>query len=119
MSISALDALQRGLLNLRANPTLVVLQVLQGVVVAIFAIAGVVPLVLAVGVGLLRAFMEAGKGANPFDPGPVEEILALVEQAATQWPMLLAAGFAALAVWTVGFLVYCWALPMRTNSGHE
>lgn len=105
MRISAIDALQRGLLNLRANPMLAVWQVVQNVLIGIIVLAGLMPLVLALGAGAARVLWSASRSWDPSQNAELEDLMA---NAIEQWPLLLAALAAAFAVWTVAFLVYCW-----------
>lgn len=110
MRISSVDALQRGLLNLRANVPLVGLQILQSLIVTVVSLAGLVPLVLAFGVGMLKAIW--GTGAGGWRQAPNTELERLFERVMQewpeQWPLLVAAFLAAGAVWTVAFFAYCW-----------
>lgn len=104
--VSAIDALQRGLRNLRANPMLLALQVGQGVVLLVLGLAGLWPLALAIGLDEAAELWLAGQ--QGWDPGRVADFEGLFENALDQWQLLVAALGAAAAVWAVAFLVYCW-----------
>jgi hypothetical protein len=96
MRLSAVDCLRRGWGSLMANWELVVLQWLQSIVVTLLFLLGVlVPiLVLGLGTDLLRRSAPS-----------LEELV--VELFNFSWPLVLAL-LAALAIWTVAFLVHCY-----------
>ena len=74
MRLSAVDSIQHGLLNLRANWELVIALFVQTIVVTVIAIVGLLPLVFALGFSFLRSTFgnldgvdgaEGGTGAAP------------------------------------------------------
>ncbi len=107
MRLSAIDAVQRGLTNLRSNWELALLQMLQGLILSVLSLAGVVPIVLALGAGFLRTFWSAstspwGGGSGPPDFSPY------IERLVSNWPIFAAAIFGAFCVWTLAFVIYCY-----------
>lgn len=99
MSLSATDSIQHGLLNLRANWQLVVVQFLQTLAVTLVAILGLVPVVLALGFAFLRGVM-----ANFASSGGTE----LLERGLEAGVPLIVAFLAATLIWTIAFVVYCY-----------
>ena len=65
MRLSAIDSLQHGLLNLRANWQLILLQVLQSLLVMVISLVGLVPIVMVLGFTFVRgAFDNFGSGGE-------------------------------------------------------
>ncbi|MDH3745684.1 MAG: hypothetical protein OES47_11355 [Acidobacteriota bacterium] len=108
MRLSAIDAVQRGLTNLRSNRELIVLQMVQGGILAVLSVAGAVPIVLALGVGALRSLMAASASPWGRSTGSPADLSPYIERMFSNWPLLLAAVFGALCIWTLAFLVYCY-----------
>jgi hypothetical protein len=105
MRLTGIDSLQRGLTNLLANWQLVIAHFAQTVLVSLLMVAGLVPLVLVVGVGSLRAFF--GTGLDSGGP-PLDVLDDLVSRMAESTGSLLLAILVALCVWTVALLVFAY-----------
>ncbi len=99
MSLSAVDSIQHGLLNLRANWQLIVVQFLQTLVVTVVSILGLVPIVFALGFTFLRGALER------FDSGGGTELLERLLEAGVP---LIVALLATTLIWTIAFVVYCY-----------
>ncbi|HYO15171.1 MAG TPA: hypothetical protein VE685_18400, partial [Thermoanaerobaculia bacterium] len=96
MRLSAVDCLRRGWGNLMANWELVVLQWLQSILVTLLFLLGFLVPILMLGLGT-DLF---GTAAPSFDE-------LVVELSNFSWTLLLGL-LAALAIWTVAFLVHCY-----------
>lgn len=99
MRLSATDSIQHGLLNLRANWQLVLVQVLQTLIVGLISILGLVPVVLALGFTFLRSVVTdwSSSGATR-----------IFERVLEAWVPLLGALLAATLIWTLAFVLYCY-----------
>ncbi|MFP5286295.1 MAG: hypothetical protein ACLGI9_11210 [Thermoanaerobaculia bacterium] len=96
MRLSAVDCLRRGWGSLMANWELVVLQWLQNILVTVLFL-----------LGFLVPLLMLGLGTDLFTAsGPSLEELAV--ELFNLTPTLLLALLAALAIWTVAFLVHCY-----------
>lgn len=93
MRLSAVDCLRRGWRNLMANWELVVLQWLQSILVTALMLLGLLVPVLMLG-------LRFGESVPSFD----EVLVELFDSPST----LVLALVAALAIWTVAFLVHCY-----------
>jgi hypothetical protein len=99
MALAAIDCVRRGLRNARANWELIAVQWLSGWILLVLGVAGLVPV-----------FLVLGLTAADFPARPEEweswwtEIGARLAEASSG---LAAAGLAAILVWTLGFLVFC------------
>ena len=103
MGLPLSDCLSRGLANLTANWQLVPLFVAQRLLVGLLVIAGLLPPLVAVGVGVLTALLEAG------DPATALEILpGVLADLASQWLPIALGVLASLLVWTAAFVVFCY-----------
>ena len=102
MRLTGIDSLQRGITNLLANWELVLVNLAQTILVSVLMVAGLVPIVLVVGVGSLRALIE-----SDFDGGgsPVEAMEQLAATILESSGQLLLAALVATVVWSVGLLV--------------
>jgi len=105
MRLTAIDSLQRGLTNLLANWQLVIMHFAQTLLVSLLLVAGVVPIVLVLGVGTFRAVLGTG-----FDGGgpPLDALDDLMARMVESTGPLLLATLAALCVWTVALLVFAY-----------
>ncbi len=101
--IAAIDALQRGVANVWRNWQVVPLQVTQTLAVSVLFLAGLVPLIFAVGWGFVRELWGGWQGR--WEPGASSQLL---ERLTSAWGPLLLAGLIALVVWTMAMIVYCW-----------
>ncbi len=99
MRLSATDSIQHGLLNLRANWQLVLVQVLQTLIVTLISILGLLPVVFALGFTFLRSVV------TDWSSGGATRILERIPEA---WAPLLAAFVAATLIWTLAFILYCY-----------
>ena len=99
MRLSALDSIQHGLLNLRANWQLVVVLFVQTLVVSAISLVGLVPIVLVLGFAFLRGVMSA------FDSSGGGQLRERILEAGI--PLILAF-LAAGLIWTIAFVVYCY-----------
>ena len=99
MRLSAIDALQHGLLNVRANWQLILIQVLQSFLVLAISAVGLIPIFMVLGFALVRgAFSRLGSGGEG-------ELLERVLEAGV--PLILAVLVTTL-IWTVAFVLYCY-----------
>ncbi len=99
MRLSATDSIQHGLLNLRANWQLVIVQFLQILAVTLISILGLVPIVLALGFAFLRGAMAS------LESGGGDELLEHILEAGVP---LIVALLATTLIWTIAFIVYCY-----------
>ncbi len=99
MRLSAIDSIQHGLLNLRANWQLVVVLLVQILAVSVLSMLGLVPIVLVLGFAFLRSVMST------FDSNSGPELLSRLLESG---PPLMLAFLAATLIWTVAFVVYCY-----------
>lgn len=99
MRLSAIDALQHGLLNVRANWQLILIQVLQSFLVLAISAVGLIPIFMVLGFAFVRGvFSRLGSGGEG-------ELLERVLEAGL--PLILAVLVTTL-IWTVAFVVYCY-----------
>jgi len=105
MGQPAVDCLRRGFLNLRANWELVPLQLAQTLIVVIVTLAGLLPLVVALGAGDL-----IDPEALPQDLEMVLESLipALGAELVELWAPLSVALLAGMLIWTLAFFAFCY-----------
>jgi hypothetical protein len=99
MRLSAIDSIQHGLLNLRANWQLVIAQFLQTLSVTVISILGLLPIVFALGFTFVRGALEN------FDSRGGSELLERVLEAGVP---LVVALLATILIWTIAFVVYCY-----------
>jgi hypothetical protein len=101
----AIEALQRGVGNLAANWQLVAVQVLQILVVSLLFVAGLLPFIVVLGTGTLRAIFSGELGDSSEATRALEELTAALSSAAGS---LMAATVVAAVVWTVALFVYAY-----------
>jgi len=99
MKLSAIDSLQHGLLNLRANWQLAVVLFVQTLVVSVISLLGFVPVALVLGFTFLRGVL------SDFD---TDGGAALLGRIAESIGPLILAFLAATLIWTIAFVVYCY-----------
>lgn len=99
MRLSAIDSIQHGLLNLRANWQLVVVLFVQTLVVSAISLMGLVPIVLVLGFAFVRGVMST------FESNGAGQLRDRILEAGI--PMMLAFLVAGL-IWTIAFVVYCY-----------
>lgn len=99
MRLSAVDSIQHGLLNLRANWQLVPILLLQSLAVTLLSLLGCVPIVMVLGLAFLRGV------ASQFDSFDPERLAMRLLEAG---PPLIFAFLVATLVWTVAFVAYCY-----------
>jgi hypothetical protein len=102
MRLTGIDSLQRGITNLLANWELVFVNLVQTFLVSLLIVAGTVPIVLAVGVGTLRALFGTDFNAGGARLEVVDDLITRAVE--TSGPLLLAT-LVALIVWTIALLV--------------
>jgi hypothetical protein len=102
MRRSALESLQRGVVNLAANWQLVVAQLVRALLVTLLTLAGLVPLGLAIGLGTLRSFLSPDPLSSGSPTAALEEALASFSASAGNVVLAL---MVAVAVWTVALVV--------------
>ena len=99
MRVSAIDAMWRGVRNLRANWQLILVQALQSFLVTLLGIVGLLPIVLVLGWGVVRG------AASRFGSGGETELLESIVAAGL--PLVFALLVTTL-IWALAFLVYCY-----------
>jgi hypothetical protein len=99
MRLSAVDAIQHGLLNLRANWQLVPALVIQSLVVSVISLLGLVPIVMVLGFAFVRGV------ATQLDSFEAEQFLLRLVEAGVP---LIFAFLVATLVWTLAFVLYCY-----------
>jgi hypothetical protein len=102
MRLTGIDSLQRGITNLLANWELVLVNLAQNFTVSVLMVAGLVPIVLAVGVGPLRALIEFDLEHGRLPAEAMEQLTATILDSSGQ---LLLAALVGTVVWSVGLLV--------------
>jgi hypothetical protein len=104
MNLSAVDAIRRGLVNLRANWELLLLQILQVLLVSVLIVVGFLPPLAVLGFNELEMLDPASQDwtvvANSF-----AEMVARGREA---WLLLLASLVLTSAIWLMATLVYCY-----------
>jgi len=104
MTLSAVDCISRGLVNLRANWELILFQMLQIFLVTVLTLVGFVPPLAVLGwteLEALDASMENWYGV-------VEDLSGLLARGQEAWLMLLASLLLSSAIWLMAMLVYCY-----------
>ena len=101
---SAIDALHRSLLSLRANWPLVIVQWLQGLAVSVLFLFGCLPILLAVGYETVRGLFSTRFA----DATPDEVLEQMTAQLSGAWVSLLLAFLVASCVWAVAMLVHAY-----------
>lgn len=99
MRLSAIDSIQHGLLNLRANWQLVIVQFLQTLAVTLIATLGLLPIVFALGFAFVRSTLKN------FDASSGSELLERVLEAGVP---LVVGLLATTLIWTIAFVVFCY-----------
>jgi hypothetical protein len=103
MTLSAVDCLHRGLVNLRANWELVLVQLLQSVTVGVLTVVGFVPPLAAL--GLTEANFFAASAAEW--PNLLESLSEFTARGVDAWMLLLASLLVSFAIWLLACFVYC------------
>jgi hypothetical protein len=101
MGLPAIESVRRGVLNLRANWELVLVQWVGTMAVLALALLGLVPPLLVLGLGSLSAL----RGRPDEWPGALPELVERLREAAAP---LVASLVGTLAVWTLAFVVSCY-----------
>lgn len=104
MKLSAVDSVNRGLVNLRANWEILGFQVLQVLIVSVLVIVGFVPPLGVLGFTDLATFDPATQDWSSV----VESVSALVTRGREAWVLLIASLLLASAIWLMATLVYCY-----------
>ena len=104
MTLSAVDAIRRGLVNLRANWELLIFQVLQVLIVSVLVVVGFLPPLSVLGFSDLLAFESAAQDL----PSVVESLSGVVNRGREAWMLLLASLVLTSAIWLMATLVYCY-----------
>lgn len=104
MRLTAIDCVHRGLLSVRANWQLILVQWAQTLLLVVLTFAGFLPLVLALGLHNLMPF----EGTPEEWSGLFNDILSRVPQDLGGCLPLALALVGATLIWMVAFLVYCY-----------
>lgn len=104
MKLSAVDAIRRGLVNLRANWELLLLQVLQVLVVSVLIVVGFVPPLAVLGFDELEMLDPAVQDWTVV----ADSFAAMVARGREAWLLLLASLVLTSAIWLMATLVYCY-----------
>jgi hypothetical protein len=104
MHLSAIDCVHRGLLSLRANWQLVVVQWLQTLVVVVLTVAGLVPPIAVLG---LQSLVSFDGGPQDWSALYTDLLSRLAGGIAGCLPLALALVGTSL-IWLLAFLVYCY-----------
>jgi len=104
MTLSAVDTIHRGLVNLRANWELVLIQFLQIFIGAVLVLVGFLPPLAVLGFANLELLdSTAGDWTAMMD-----NAAGLVARGREAWILLLASIVLSLAIWTMAMLVHCY-----------
>ena len=104
MTLSAFDSVHRGFVNTRANWELIFFQWLQGLLVLILSVAGLLP-PLAV-LGFARPSV-LGSAVSDW-PSLLENVTGLMERGRDSWLLLLVSLVVSSAIWLIAMMVYCY-----------
>jgi hypothetical protein len=104
MRLTAIDCVHRGLLNVRANWQLVLVQWAQTLILVVLTVVGFLPLVAALGLHNLMPF----EGTPEDWSGLFNDILSRVPQTLSGCLPLALALVATSLIWLVAFFVYCY-----------
>lgn len=103
MTLSAFDSIHRGLVNLRANWELVLVQFLQILIGAILVLVGFVPPLAVLGFTDLDVLDSTGEDWAAL----MESATGLVTRGREAWVLLLASMILSAAIWTMAMLIHC------------
>lgn len=103
MTLSAVQSVNRGLVNLRANWELLCFQVLQVLIVSVLVIVGFMPPLGVLGFTDLATLDPATQNWSSV----MESLAALVTRGREAWALLVASLLLASAIWLMATLVYC------------
>lgn len=103
MALSAFDSIHRGLVNLRANWELVLVQFLQILIGSVLILAGFVPPLAVLGFAELDVISTSGKDWVAL----MDSAVGLVTRGREAWILLLASILLSAAIWTMALLIYC------------
>ena len=104
MRLTAIDCVHRGLLSLRANWQLILVQWLQTLVLVVLTVAGFLPPIAALGLFELMPF----EGTPEDWSGLFNEILSRVPQDVGGFLPLALSVVGASLIWLLAFVVYCY-----------
>jgi hypothetical protein len=104
MTLSAVDALHRGLVNLRANWVLVPVQFLQILIGTILVLVGFVPPLAVLGFANLEVLDATGDDWAAM----MDSAAGLVARGQDAWVLLLASMVLSAAIWMMAMLVHCY-----------
>ncbi len=104
MKLSAFDTVYRGFVNTRANWELIFFQWLQGLLVAIITVAGLLPPLAAL--GLARPSVLSAAVSDW--PSLLGSLTGLVERGRDSWMLLLVSLLVSSAIWLIAMMVYCY-----------
>ena len=104
MKLSAIDSFHRGLVNLRANWELILVQWLQIFVVAVLVVVGFLPPLAILGFGDLDLIESSAEDWMSI----MDSASDLVARGRDAWVLLLAALVLSCAIWFMATLVYCY-----------
>ncbi len=106
MKLSAFDCLRRGLANLRANWELVPLRFFGALAIGLMVLAGLLPPLLVLGIGLLR---EGFQGLLARNPDSLSRLATrLGERLPAVVPAFAVALLGTLAIWLFACIAYCY-----------
>ena len=104
MTLTAVDSIHRGLVNLRANWELLCFQVLQVLIVSVLVVVGFLPPLAALGFTDLETFDPATQDWSSV----VDSVAAWVARGREAWVLLVASLILTSAIWLMATLVYCY-----------
>jgi hypothetical protein len=104
MTLSAFDSVHRGFVNTRANWELIFFQWLQGLLVVILSVAGLLPPLAVLGFAQVPVLSSAVSDWSSL----LESVTGLMERGPDSWLLLLVSLGVSTAIWLIAMMVYCY-----------